>query len=68
MIKTAYPLDMHILPRTFTFTNDRLGQSISIPGNYTPFKYVRTVKGESMAPGTFIDHEGNFFDTTHFPP
>lgn len=27
-----------------------------------------TVKGEYMAFGAFLDVEGNFFDTTHFPP
>jgi len=30
-------------------------------------KYVKTVRGEIMHFGTFIDDEGEFFDTTHFP-
>ena len=29
-------------------------------------KYVTTVKRDMMNFGTFLDHEGNFFDTTHF--
>ena len=37
-------------------------------GNYVTAKYVRTVRGEIMYFGTFLDPEGNFFDTTHFPP
>ena len=31
-------------------------------------KYARTVHGERMYFGTFIDEEGNWIDTVHFPP
>jgi len=31
-------------------------------------KDVRTKRGETMNFGTFLDSEGNFFDTVHFPP
>lgn len=31
-------------------------------------KYARTVNGERMYFGTFIDEEGNWIDTVHFPP
>ena len=30
-------------------------------------KYARTVNGERMYFGTFIDEEGNWIDTVHFP-
>jgi DNA polymerase-3 subunit alpha len=30
-------------------------------------KSLTTIKKERMAFGTWIDHEGNYFDTTHFP-
>jgi DNA polymerase-3 subunit alpha len=37
-------------------------------GSYVTTKPVRTKHGELMAFGTFLDVEGKFFDTTHFPP
>jgi len=43
-----------------------LGQKIKIMGNYVTYKPVRTKTGNLMAFGTFLDSEGNFFDTTHF--
>lgn len=44
------------------------GKKVRILGNYVTYKWVRTIKGDTMAFGTFLDEEGNFFDTTHFPP
>jgi DNA polymerase-3 subunit alpha len=44
------------------------GKKIRILGNYVTYKWVRTIKNDTMAFGTFLDEEGNFFDTTHFPP
>lgn len=46
---------------------NHIGKIVTILGNYVTFKHVRTVKRENMAFGTFLDIEGNFFDTTHFP-
>ena len=43
-------------------------KKIRILGNYVTHKWVRTIRGDLMAFGTFLDEEGNFFDTTHFPP
>ena len=40
---------------------------IVIEGYYVCRKDVRTVKGELMYFGTWLDREGHFFDTTHFP-
>lgn len=45
----------------------RLGQKLRMLGQLVTIKYVRTVKGELMHFGTFIDHTGEFFDTVHFP-
>ena len=45
-----------------------LNHSIRIMGDYVAYKPVRTTSGKDMAFGTFIDEDGNFFDTTHFPP
>ena len=46
---------------------DHVGKIIKIMGTYVTYKPVRTKKGELMAFGTFLDDEGNFFDTVHFP-
>lgn len=44
-----------------------VGQQIKLVGDLVTWKPVRTVKGEPMAFGTFLDAAGNFFDTVHFP-
>jgi len=44
-----------------------LGKVIRIMGTYVTYKPVRTKRGDLMAFGTFLDEDGNFFDTTHFP-
>jgi len=43
------------------------GSKIRIFGNLVTRKYVRTVKGQLMIFGTFLDQDGEFFDTIHFP-
>jgi DNA polymerase-3 subunit alpha len=35
-------------------------------GNLVTIKYVTTVRKDMMNCGTFLDDEGNFFDTVHF--
>lgn len=45
-----------------------VGKTVRMVGSYVTRKPVRTVRGEVMAFGTFLDDEGNFFDTVHFPP
>lgn len=42
-------------------------QIIYIAGYYVAQKKVKTVKHELMKFGCFIDKEGQFFDTVHFP-
>ncbi|QMU30537.1 DNA polymerase III subunit alpha [Adhaeribacter radiodurans] len=44
-----------------------VNQKVRMMGVLVTTKYVRTIKGEVMQFGTFLDVEGNFFDTTHFP-
>jgi DNA polymerase-3 subunit alpha len=41
---------------------------ISIVGYFVCHKPTRTIKGETMFFGTFLDRAGFFFDTVHFPP
>ena len=45
----------------------RLGKKVRMLGLLVTIKYVRTVRKEWMHFGTFIDYEGQFFDTVHFP-
>ncbi|WP_114752740.1 DNA polymerase III subunit alpha [Pleomorphovibrio marinus] len=45
-----------------------LGKSVQMIGYLVTVKYTRTVKGEVMNFGTFLDREGHWIDTVHFPP
>ncbi|MFM7216923.1 MAG: DNA polymerase III subunit alpha [Bacteroidota bacterium] len=45
----------------------QIGRRVTIVGYLVTSKYTSTVKRETMVFGTFIDREGNYFDTTHFP-
>jgi DNA polymerase-3 subunit alpha len=44
-----------------------VGKTVKMLGSYVTTKPVRTKHGHLMCFGTFLDSEGNFFDTTHFP-
>ncbi len=44
-----------------------VGKKIRIMGSYVAYKGVKTVRGEYMAFGTFLDEKGDFFDTVNFP-
>lgn len=44
-----------------------VGKRIAITGLFVTIKVTRTRKGEPMAFGTFLDQDGQFFDTVHFP-
>lgn len=44
-----------------------VGKRVRMVGLLVTIKYVKTVKREMMHFGTFVDVEGEFFDTTHFP-
>ncbi|HEX5626192.1 MAG TPA: DNA polymerase III subunit alpha [Saprospiraceae bacterium] len=45
-----------------------MGRQVNLLGYYVCQKPVRTKQGKLMAFGTWLDRDGNFFDTTHFPP
>jgi DNA polymerase-3 subunit alpha len=45
-----------------------IGKKVRMVGNLVTIKYVRTVRKEIMHFAAFLDHEGEFFDTVHFPP
>lgn len=44
------------------------GKSVRMVGMLVTIKYVTTIRGELMNFGTFLDSDGQFFDTVHFPP
>jgi len=44
-----------------------IGKTIKMVGNYVCEKTVHTIKNTKMWFGTFLDANGDFFDTTHFP-
>ncbi|WP_316809436.1 DNA polymerase III subunit alpha [Pedobacter agri] len=44
-----------------------IGKTVRMVGNYVCEKTVHTIKNSKMWFGTFLDHNGDFFDTTHFP-
>ena len=46
---------------------NNVGKKIRIVGHLVTIKYVRTVKKEYMHFGTFLDFQGEFIDTVHFP-
>lgn len=46
---------------------EKVYQLVTMTGYYVCRKDTRTAKGELMHFGTWIDREGHFFDTVHFP-
>ena len=44
-----------------------LGKVVHVLGYYVCRKEVRTINGRLMAFGTWLDRDGHFFDTVHFP-
>ena len=44
-----------------------LHQEITLIGYLVTTKQARTIKGESMQFGTFLDKDGDWLDTVHFP-
>ncbi len=67
-------LPFHLLRdpiRTITRAKDLpslLGKQVSITGYLVTIKYASTSKGDRMYFGTFLDEEGEWIDTVHFPP
>ena len=46
---------------------DALGKQVEVIGYYVTEKPVRTIKGQMMQFGTFLDQHGDWLDTVHFP-
>jgi len=45
-----------------------VGHTVTVFGYHITHKPVRTVKGDTMSFGTFLDSHMNWIDTVHFPP
>jgi DNA polymerase-3 subunit alpha len=57
-------------PSRYTPARDlavRLGQTVTVLGYHITHKPVRTVKGDTMSFGTFLDANKEWIDTIHFP-
>ena len=48
--------------------NALIGKRASMLGYYVTRKPVTTSNGKLMCFGTWLDEQGKYFDTTHFPP
>jgi DNA polymerase-3 subunit alpha len=64
LIQDTSPLNATILARQMVSFKNR---PIKMAGYFVCSKSLTTIKKERMAFGTWIDYEGNYFDTTHFP-
>ncbi|AOM76224.1 DNA polymerase III subunit alpha [Pedobacter steynii] len=62
LLKTGYRGDVYSSELI-----SHVGKTVKMVGHYVCEKTVRTKNNKKMWFGTFIDAEGNFFDTTHFP-
>ena len=62
LVKTAYRGD--VMAENLIA---HVGETIKMTGNYVCEKTVRTKNNKKMWFGTFLDSQGNFLDTTHFP-
>lgn len=62
--KDYKPKHPKVLARTL---KNYSGREVELIGYLVTIKPTRTIKGESMAFGCFLDKEGHFIDTTHFP-
>jgi DNA-directed DNA polymerase III PolC len=50
-----------------TEMKDHHGKIVEMIGYYVTEKPVRTIKGQLMQFGTFLDQQGSWLDTVHFP-
>ncbi|OYT12171.1 MAG: DNA polymerase III subunit alpha [Bacteroidetes bacterium 4572_112] len=47
--------------------NQNIGKTVRMLGQLVTIKYVKTMRKDYMHFSTFVDVEGNLFDTVHFP-
>ncbi len=68
-LRSPFQLLRETLPTQFLAADlpKYIGREIELAGYLVTIKYTSTVKRETMMFATFLDREGYFFDTTHFP-
>ena len=59
--------DREAFPSRASELPQRKGQQVTILGYLVTLKPTRTKSGERMFFGTFLDRDGHWLDTTHFP-
>jgi DNA polymerase-3 subunit alpha len=67
---SPFELLLHPAPAAQTAAElmQRVGKEAAVVGYLVTVKDTRTAKGERMQFGTFIDKQGEYIDTVHFPP
>jgi DNA polymerase III subunit alpha len=60
--------DMPDINLTAKELKSKVGEVVEIIGYHVHTKVTQTVRGERMCFGTFLDTEGFWIDTVHFPP
>jgi DNA polymerase-3 subunit alpha len=55
-------------PLTAADLKNSVGQEVTIAGYMIAVKTTTTIRGDRMYFGTFLDTEGDWIDTVHFPP
>ena len=61
-------IDQHTTGITATEMPKHYRKTVIMYGYYVTRKWVSTKNNKLMSFGTWVDREGRFFDTTHFPP
>ncbi len=56
------------LPLTVRDLPGHLGETVALLGYLVTVKNTKTSRGDRMNFGTFLDRDGAFLDTVHFPP
>jgi len=56
------------LPLTAKELKGQVGKTVEIMGYMVTYKVTHTSRGDRMCFGTFLDREGLWIDTVHFPP
>ncbi len=67
---SPFELAAEVLPRRIYTQHMRayVGKQVTMVGYYVVRKNVTTKNRKLMNFGTWLDEEGNYFDTVHFPP
>ena len=69
-LSNPFALVRQLPPQTCTARQlpDRVGEQVTLNGYLVNIKQTQTARGQHMHFGTFLDTEGYFIDTVHFPP